>query len=435
MYLLTELVRLLEQRGHIFSSDPQAITDSLHQTDETHIAKLYRRASMIDRRRELSDRLDNHRRRLHLALWAATAIWFGLGFVATYGLMQHSSLNFFFLLVGALGVNTLTLLFWLSKLVLNRPTKPLGSSLLWVRESDSVGQAIVQLYSENAMRPHAVWQRSVYGHRLALSGLFGMFVAALLLLTVRQYAFNWQSTLLADETFVTAVRALAWLPEKLGFAVPDTAAIINGRNINDTVNAAQWGSLLLGSLLCYGLIPRAAAWLFSIWRVRNTPAELDVRLPYYQNIIQQWQRRITDSADDYQADAIIVAPPITIKDTGVHWAVLLDAPHHDATWFERQLGQEWLNQGILADRDQIAAFVEQMQHQHVQLLVGIRAQHVPDRGTVRTLQRLSQAAKNGLIVQLLQPENLMGNQTEVIAQWRETLQQHGWTWLENPRKV
>lgn len=434
MYLLTELVRLLEQRGHIFPSDPQVVTESLRQTDEAAAAKLQRRASMIDRRHELRDRLDAHRRRVHFILWAATIAWFILGFSATYGLMQHSSLNFFFLLAGALGVNSIMLIVWLLGVFMNKPPKTFSLPLLWARESDSVGQAIVQLYTQNATQPHARWQRSVASHRLALSGLLGMFVATLLLLTVRQYSFNWQSTLLADETFAAAVNALAWLPEKLSFTVPDTAAIISGRNTDDTANAPQWGSLLLGSLLCYGIVPRAVAWLFSLWKSRQTPAVLDLKLPYYQNIIQQWQRKIVDSADDYQADEIISAPPISLNHDGAHWAVLLDAPYHNETWFERQLGQDWLNQGVLSDRDEIAHLVTQLEQNAAQLLVGVRAQHVPDRGTVRTLQRLAQAAQNGLIVQLLLPENIIGNQNEVIAQWREVLKEHGWTWLEMPRK-
>lgn len=433
MYLLTELVRLLEQRGHIFPSDPQAITDSLRQTDETPVAKLQRRASMIDRHQELRDRLDTHRRRLHFVLWAATIAWFIIGFSATYGLMQHSSLNFFFLLAGTLGINTIMLLLWLVNILLNKPPKTWGFSFLWARENDSIGQAIIQLYAHTAQQTHARWQRSMVSHRLALSGLLGMFCATLLLLTVRQYSFNWQSTLLANETFANAVNTLAWIPAKLGFSVPDTEAIISGRNTEDTANAAQWGSLLLGSLVCYGIVPRAAAWCFSLWKSQRTPAELDLKLPYYQNIIQQWQRKIIDSADDYQADEVISAPPISISHTGEHWAVLLDTPYHDETWFERQLGQDWFNQGVLSSRDDIAHLVTKLEQQATQLLVGVRAQHVPDRGTVRTLQRLAQAAQNGLIVQLLLPENIIGNQNEVIAQWRETLKEHGWTWLEMPR--
>lgn len=430
MYLLTELVRLLEQRGYIFPSDPQAITNSLRQTQEDNTAKLHRRAAMIDRRHELQDRLDSHQRRWQFIMWLATALWFILGFSATYSLMQSNSLNFFFLLFATLGMNTLMLLIWFISMTLHRSPKTHNLAFLWTHESDTIGQAIMQLYTQTAVLPNTRWQRSIISHRLALSGLMGMFVACLLLLTVRQYSFNWQSTLLTDDTFATAVRTLAWLPEKVGFAVPDTHAIISGRNANDTTNAAQWGSLLLGSLLCYGIVPRLTAWLLSQIKSKHLPPQLDLNLPYYQNIIQQWQRRIIDSADDYRPDEIPMMKPIILNQTGAHWAVLLDAPHHDNTWYEQQLGQDWLNQGVLENREHIAELVEKLTHRPVQLLVGVRAQHVPDRGTIRTLQRLAQAAQNGLIVQLMLPENIIGNQIEVLAQWREVLQQHQWTWLE-----
>lgn len=430
MYLLTELVRLLEERGHIFPSDPKAITETLRQTDEDVEAKLHRRARIIDRRHALRDRLDSHRRHADGLKIAATALWFIIGFAATYGLMQQDSLNFFFLLIGTLGINSLMLLLWFIGLGSKKTPKNLPFSLFLTRERDALGQALSQLYAQQLTLPYARWQRSLISHRLALSGLIGMFCATLLLLTVRQYGFNWQSTLLSDKTFANTVRLLAWLPEQLGFAVPDTDAVMKGRNAHDVANASQWGSLLLGSLLCYGILPRILAWALSLWQARTAQPALDLRLPYYQNLIQQWQRKIVDSAADYQADEIIPTPPIRLSAQGAHWAALLDVPYHDATWYERQLGQDWLNQGVLADREQIADLVEQLTQTPAQLLLGVRAQHVPDRGTVRTITRLTDAAQNGVIIQLLLPETVPGNQSEVIAQWREVLQQHGWTWLE-----
>ena len=48
-YHHTELIRLLEQRGYIFPSDPASITEILRQADGTPEAKLHRRAQLIDR--------------------------------------------------------------------------------------------------------------------------------------------------------------------------------------------------------------------------------------------------------------------------------------------------------------------------------------------------------------------------------------------------
>lgn len=434
MILLTELVRMLEQRGHIFATDPQAVTDSLRQTEAEPAEKLARRAQIIDRDRRLADRLNRHRRHLNLLLAAAAMLWFVLGFAGTYGLMRQSSLNFFLILAGVLGINTLMLLVWLAAVLMRKPMKSPLAPLLWARENDAVGQALIALYSERANRPAALWQRYAVSHRLAFSGLAGMFAAALLLLLVRQYSFNWESTLLGNETFAAAIAALAWLPQMLGFPVPDTAAVVAGRNAQDTANAAQWGSLLLGSIVCYGLLPRLAAWLFCAGKTRRHRDELDIGLPYYQNILQKWQRRVVDSADDYRADAVPAAAPVTLAaDDAAHWAVLLDAPYADAAWFEHLLGQEWLDLGVAVGRDEVAALVERLQERNVQLLVGVRAQQSPDRGSIRQLTRLAEAARGGLLVQLLNESGSDSEQSrERLLQWQNVLNEHGWAWLQPP---
>lgn len=87
-----------------------------------------------------------------------------------------------------------------------------------------------------------------------------MFAAALLLLTVRQYSFNWESTLLDGSSFARAVSLLGWLPAQLGLSVPDADAVFANRNRADAVHAARWGALLLGSIACYGIVPRVLAW-------------------------------------------------------------------------------------------------------------------------------------------------------------------------------
>ena len=112
-YLLTELVRLLDERAFVFDSDTIAVNESLRQTQEDIVQKIHRRASILDRKRTLATRLNQHQHRLQTLLWLGSGLWFFLGFSATYALMQQSSLNFFFLLISALGINTLMLIVWL----------------------------------------------------------------------------------------------------------------------------------------------------------------------------------------------------------------------------------------------------------------------------------------------------------------------------------
>lgn len=428
-YLLTELVRLLEERAFPFDSDPKAATEVLRQNQALPKDKIHHRAHIIDRKAELSDRLTQHQNRLKTLLWLGCGLWFFLGFSATYALMQQSSLNFFLLLMSALGLNTIMLIVWLVSLALPASKESHLIPLIHWRNNDSIGQTIVQLYTQNLSTPFARWQRAAASHRLALSGLLGMFCATLLLFVARQYAFNWQSTLLSNHTFTQIIHAIAWLPEKIGFTVPDSESILATRNQNNSLHAHQWASFLLGSLLCYGLLPRLMAWLFCRWKMHKNPIEINLNLPYYQNLIQQWQRKIVDSDDDYQADQIQIAPPISLNNDGAHWAVLLDGAHDDPSWFERQLGQEWLNKGIIATRDEINQFIDSLNNQAVQVLIGVRAHNVPDRGTIRIVQRIAQAAQNGIIIQLLLPEHFSGSPKEILAQWHDVLNQHQWAWL------
>lgn len=423
MYLLTELVRLLEQRGYTFSTNPQHITEILRQTNGNNKHKLHRRAALIDRDGQLQTHLQTHQRHLRLVLWLASLIWFVFGLTSTYALMQNSSLNFLLLLSSVLGINTVMLLLWLFGLMKRQKT-PAWQGLFFSGSRDILAQSIRTLYLQTATQPHSYWTRGQITHRLAFCGLLGMFLSVLLLLLVKQYHFNWESTLLDAHGFGVIVSILAWLPEKLGFATPTQEMIALARNGQQTENAAIWGSLLLGSLLCYGLLPRFLAWIFCYWKRKNTVPKLDLSLPYYQNIIQKWQQKVVDSADDYQADKAIVLPQIDLDTPAEHWAVLLDTPHENVRWFEHALGQDWIDKGILAERADSTNLLIELEKQPVQLLVGVRAHVAPDRGTVRILQKLAQTAKAGLIVQLNAQD-----ETQIHAQWQSVLQQNAWASL------
>lgn len=429
MYLHTEFIRLLEQRGHIFPSDPNSITELLRHTDGDIRSKLHRRAQLIDRDQQLANRLTTHQRRLHFMLTAASVIWFVFGFIGTYGMMQQDSLNFLLILFAVLGINTLMLIVWLLGLCLNK-TPNMPHAALFSGSRDSIGQTLTELYTQAAMQPRAKWTRGAMSHRLALCGLSGMFAAVLLLLIVRQYQFNWESTLLNGNHFAQIIAVLAWLPSKLGFAVPTDDMVRAAQNAYHAEHAATWGSLLLGSLLCYGCLPRLLAWAICVYQRRQKQPEIDLNLPYYQNISQKWQQKIVDDASDYRADDIPhIAPKVSLDAQGARWAIVLDAPPKNPQWFEQILGQDWVNKGVLAERGDVAILLDELAQQSVQLLVGVRAHHVPDRGVMRTLTKLAQAAQAGMVVQFLH-DDVDALNMEIVVQWREILSQHGWAWLE-----
>lgn len=429
---LAELVRLLQERGYIFAADPQPVTEALRHAAGSAETKLCRRAEMIDSDRKLNDSLERVRSLFAWLLLAATAFWLVGGFAGTATLMQQSGLNFFFVLAGVLGVHTLMLLLWLAAVLLPR-FKPHGffaNPALWIRGKDPVNQAVLRLYSDEWRKPATRWLLGRTTHRLWLAALTGMLAAVLLLLAVRQYTFNWESTILSDAVFVQAVQLLAWLPAKLGFPAPDADAVLNSRLNNDLAASRQWGGLLIGSIVCYGLLPRFAAWLACHILSRRSRSPLPLEKPYYQHIIQQWQQRVVDA--DTQRETVAAAPPISISNAP-KWAVMLDAEWPDKTWFKHVLGQDWLDKGTAANRETVAALKAGLQAEPAQLLIGVRARSMPDRGILRQITALAEAAQGGAVVQLLAEKNFSDGLEDYLNQWHTALAERRLPWLDPPR--
>lgn len=441
MILYLELIRLLEQRGYTFATAPDTATELVRHSSGDTLSCLHQRAKIMDGTQDIAGSLHTWQKRVAWLRAILCATWVILGFGSTYALMQHNSLNFFLILVGVLGMNTLMLVLWLWRVW--RKQADVWMLETWLPKGASntpMGinlQAVVaQLYAQRSQNAGSRWAAYAFSHQLALCALGGMALAAFALLTVRQYTFNWQSTLWGAPTFALWVDVLAWLPAHLGFATPDAQAVQAAQNHANTEHAAAWGSLLLGSIVCYGIAPRFVAW--GICRVQQMrfPDVLDLHAPYYQNIVQKWQQRITDSADDYRADEVVAAAPLpTIALDGdvVRWAVLLDMPTAQPRWFAQALGQDWVDKGSVAEREDFATLQAALKQETVQLLVGVRANSLPDRGNVRRLVQLADAAHGGMALLLLHQENAnvgINSYTEIVQQWRNTAREHAWVCVE-----
>ena len=422
--LLAELVRILEEDGYIFAADPAQITDSLRDSDDGPEARLLRRAALIDRNGRLADALQRNRNGVFWLWVVAATLLFTSSFSATFVLMDEQGLNFFLVLAGALGLNSAMLLLWLVAVVFLRRTTvlPFSSPSTWLRGKDPVNQAMLRLYGGEWAKPAVRWRIGAAAHSLWLSTLAGVLVCVLLLLLVRQYTFNWESTLL------NAVAALSWLPEKMGFAVPDAGAVASGRLNGSTADARAWAGLLIGSIVCYGILPRLAAWLACVWLLRRAESGLPLDAPYYRKIIEGWQRSIVD-ADDFQENIAAVGRKFVLNGDP-KWAVMLETEWQDSDWYRSVLAQEWQDKGCADSRDAVAALTEALRQTPAQLLIGVRAHTVPDRGVLRQIAALAEAAQGGAVVQLLQDTAVhSGN---LLPQWHDALDKRGIAWLNPP---
>ncbi|WP_238373798.1 hypothetical protein [Kingella kingae] len=116
-----ELVRLLEQRNHRFASEPDKATQLVQAASGDVLHRLHQRAKIMDATQEIQSSLHHWQSRLAWFKTVLCVVWAILGFVATFALMQQSNLQFFLILWGVLGANTLMLLWWLWRVL--RPNK------------------------------------------------------------------------------------------------------------------------------------------------------------------------------------------------------------------------------------------------------------------------------------------------------------------------
>lgn len=406
---LTELVRRLEEKNYIFAADPILITEKMRQEPSPPALKLQHRAQRIDANGKLAQLLATIDSRINGVIWGLTIAWFIIGFVGLFGLMQSHVVNFFYVLASLLGFNTLVLLAWLGWMLFSPRNKPslfgsFFSPSTLIRGKDTTTQTAVELYDE-ALRSRGIkWYISRISHQFWLASLLGMLASLILLLLVKNYNFVWESTLLQNASVVKIVNIMAWLPNMVGFVTPTAQDIISAQmnpEATSSLISFRWAMLLIGSLVMYGIVPRFVIWLFCLVMLRSSRNKIDLKQPYYQKIIDFWQRKVVDP-DDSPIEQKPVAPTATLSQTK-KLVLLLDYPYPDPMWYQSTVGLEVEDAGIIDDRETLDKLINYLQHQAVQVIVGIVATALPDRGTMRKLDRLAQVAQGGLAVQLLEP--------------------------------
>ena len=426
---LTELVRTLETQQHIFATDPLLITEKLQSEVGTPIQKLHRRASRIDSNGALARVLSKIDGRIKGIMMIMSIIWCVSGFLGLFTLLQANVVNFFYVLVCLLGFHSLMLVGWLVLTLINRGKQSgnwfasFVSPHYLIHGKDDVTQAAVLLYEQQLQHSGMRWYLGRFSHQLWLATLTGMLFAIIFLLVVRQYSFSWESTLLSDQALISLTHLLGWLPSMVGFDVPDNAAIVQSRLVTDALPlsiARQWAGLLIGSLLMYGIVPRAIAWSFCALMFRQKKMRLDIKQPYYQKIINFWQRQVID-ADDFTEVEAPIAPKARVS-TGKKLVALLEYPTDNDHWWQVGVNDDDRveNFGIVDDRDDMARLTTYLETQPVQVLLGIHSKALPDRGTLRKLDQIATHAKHGLIVQLLDNEDITSAQTpQQIARYQQ----------------
>ena len=137
------------------------------------------------------------------------------------------------------------------------------------------------------------YQLSKLTHLLWLCYFAGATLVTVLMLATHQVDFVWQTSILSADTFQALTQLLAYVPEKLGFATPSIEQIRHSYLGTDTLLDGEsrrlaWSSLLISSLLLYGVLPRLCLYLLMVkqLKLKKSAYQLDLSNAYYVQLRQ-----------------------------------------------------------------------------------------------------------------------------------------------------
>ncbi len=422
-----ELIRRLEEQHFVFPSDPARINAELKHTDTDFDSKLWLRAQRIDSDQHMHTMLQKYTGRAVLLRQVLWVLWLVVGIFTAVGLMQTPSLNFFYVLVSVLGLNALMFVAWLWYLL-----KPKTHIPAWLQAGLGLGaqrkpehQALFALLREQLAQPPMKWWVGSISHSMWLASLGGLLLGVVVMLLVRQYTFSWQSTLLDQGSLNVVVAALAWLPSVLGLNVPDAHTVAASQSVGEVAFSRQWANLLWSSLLVYGLLPRLLAWLWCRWRLQAYSPSLPLNSPYYQRLKRLWQSHIVDNSNDYRADAKREqARPVETAAQTV-FAAWESLPSNALLTKMRPVNAQ--DQGVIDSRTEQEALLQHLQAAPVRLVLAVRLQGLPDRGSMRRFDAYADAAQGGMLVCLWGE----GGDAERLRLWQQALNEQAieWQWM------
>ncbi len=374
-----------------------------------------------------------------LAMWLVSIV---AGAATAVGALGDGSrsVNVLLALVAMLGLNGLAFLFWLLSFTVKSTSSGtwLGEVWLWLTrrlahgpDAALIPRALVGVLGRNnALR----WILGTVSHGLWSTALLSMLLTLLGVLSARRYGFNWETTLLSADTFVSLTAALGWLPAHLGFAIPPEAVVraSNGLQVLPESAQALWSSWLIGCVVAYGLLPRLVCLVLGLIMARKNLAAigLDESLPGYAEL----RDRLAPTSQKAGIDAPASAAFQAQVHPRPHTSYTADQPllvgielAPDTAWPPANLPSTVVDLGIVDTRPQRKSLLDRLQQQSPrQLLMVCDAQQTPDRGTVALLTDLASLAGEAHIVVQGQPAADIRQDTRSSA-WHDRLRAAGFS--------
>lgn len=411
---------------HPFAYDAEDVYPDLSEHSDFE-DRLWQRAKHLIDSHALSPALARAARLSHYAMIIAlivAALFGGVGIA--YAVTDSFTINIYWLLLVLLGFNLVSMLLWLTGISLNMRgliAGVLARLTSWLpghlKSKSSASQAENQAdrawLTCNFSGAVGKWQFSKITHQLWLVYLFAGLAFLVLMLMVRQYDFVWGTTLLSDSIFIKLTDILSAPLQVLGFATPSAEQVQDTRvGLAQTLTVEhryRWAQFLLGTLLCFGIIPRI---LLLIWSVLMSAYArrhftLDYYLPYYISLRQQLMP-LASHGQIIDADN---SPPV-ISETLAKTSSVAPVPHKlpdETLWVAVELGVNisWppvsisaaKNLGQVVDRVSLESILQQLQSKnHPVVAVAVSSARPPDRGVQRVITSLMSSSDQRWLVLL-----------------------------------
>ena len=420
--LLAEGIRLYEANRGELLGDPKA-EERARSAEGDLERRLILRAEALPVAEPLGQAFHQLKQALAAALLMALILGLISGAAAARATLGETgeTVNFFWVLSGLLGVQLLALLIWLG-LLLVRPRAIQSGSLLG-RLVLGVGRQLDQRLHRGPTHMAAVqalsgalirsslgrWGLSAVSHAIWLAFVVGALVMVLLVLSTRQYNFVWETTILSEHTYVPLTRAVAALPDGLGFTTPTPEQIRESRPGADPTllesDREAWSGLLVGSLVAYGLLPRLGFLLLSVGLARWAAGRfrLDTSLPGYVRL----ESRLMPAAAsigvvDAEHRPASVQETVTEKtatfepeaESGPLALLGLELDPAEGSW-PPPLEADWLDLGLVDSRETRRRALERLEGALPAprgVVAVVSATNTPDRGVRALLEDLRSTA-------------------------------------------
>jgi Protein of unknown function (DUF2868) len=377
-------------------------------------------------------------------LQAGTTAAFALGLVTALaaggaaarvvlGSYTEGPVNFFLALTALLGLHTLVLLVWLIFAIF-RPGSAviglLGSLVLRLggRLTRSLHKGPLELAAIRAVGEVFFraglgrWALGTISHCMWLAYLASCLIIVVLLLSTRQYDFAWETTILSEPMYVGMARLIALPVQAMGFAVPDAAQIGASRWTGQGAVIAEareaWGSLLIGCIVVYGLLPRGLALLVSVMALLRARSRYRLD-PSHVGFVRLHSRlmplaRQTGIVDPEDVDTGKPAPvefvePKAVRTTGPTGILGLEIDRPDSGWPPGVPPIDWWDLGFAdnrADRQRILDEAAAAGAAPRALLVVCSLPATPDRGTRAFIDALRRSSRSPVILLLTEGQRL-----------------------------